>query len=176
MKNIYQFSILWLALMLASPLAAQRIVEIPASSDPTNPTDIFPVIMGDTTAAGDRVDNNTIYRLENGQVYVTTGRIVNKPEWPLQIEAQNLSDVANKAIIARIPNTSGDYQDVMWPEGDLYLSNLWIIAGERGALEQHDWGKIRLLGENTRVVVTDCIIEKDRGGFMQVRANGIKMY
>lgn len=176
MKNIYQITIMFVALLMAGQMTAQRVVDIAASSDPANPTDIFPVIMGDTTAAGDRVDNNTVYRLENGAVYITTGRIVNKPEWPLKIEAMDLSDTDNKAIISRIPNASGDYPDIMRPEGDVYLSNLWVIAGEKGALEQHDWGKIRFMGENTRVVVTDCIIEKDRGGFLQVRADGIKMY
>lgn len=168
---------LFLFMLLATlHLSAQRIVNIPPSSDPTMPTDIFPVIMGDTTAAGDRIDENTIYKLQNGQVYITTGRIVNKPNWPLQIEATDLSDTENKAIISRIPNASGSYPDVMRPEGDVTLRNLWIISGENGALEQHDWGRIRFMGDNIRVVADHCIIEKDRGGFFQLRGNGIKLF
>ncbi len=155
---------------------AQTIVTIPASSDPTAPTDIFPVIMGDTTATGERNDNNTIYKLENGQVYVTTDRIVNKPEWDLQIEAVDLTDTENKAIITRIPNASGEYPDIMRPEGNVTLRNLWFIAGEKGPLENHDWGKIRYMGDNTRVIADHCIIEKDRGGFFQIRGNNIKLY
>lgn len=154
----------------------QTVVTIPASSDPTSPADIFPVIMGDTTATGERNDNNTIYQLENGQVYITTGRIVNKPEWDLQIQAVDLDDTDSKPIITRIPNASGTFPDVMRPEGNVTLRNLWIVAGEKGPLEQHDWGKIRYMGENTRVIADHCIFEKDRGGFFQVRANGIKMY
>lgn len=176
MKNIYQLSLFLFALLLAAPISAQRYVKIAASTDPTNPKDIFPVIMGDTTANGARVDSNTIYQLENGQVYVTTRRIVNKPGWALQIEAVNLEDTGNKPILSRIPNASGTWQDVMWPEGNLRLTNLWIISGETGPLQQHDWGRMRITGANARVIVKDCIIEKDRGGFLQVRANGVKMY
>jgi len=174
MKKIYLFSVLFLGISFA--LNAQRFVLIEASSNPLNPTNIFPVIMGDTLANGDRVDNNTIYQLENGQVYVSSGRLVNKPDWPLQIQAVDLEDTDNKAIITRIPNASGDYQDIMRSEGDVTFLNLWIIAGETGPLEQHDWGKIRILGEGSRIIIRDCIIEKDRGGFLQMRADNVKCY
>ncbi|MEL6851579.1 MAG: hypothetical protein AAFP92_23860, partial [Bacteroidota bacterium] len=167
---------LLLLLGLALPLSAQRVVDIAASTDPANPTDIFPLIMGDTTSTGAREDSNTIYTLENGQVYITTGRIVNSKGWKLHIEAKDLDNTDLKPVLSRIPNASGSYPDIMRPEGDVVLKNIWIIAGEKGPLEQHDWGKIRLSGANTRVIVSDCIIEKDRGGFLQFRADGIKCY
>lgn len=176
MKKNYTFVLMACIVFFANQLSAQTIVTIPASSDPTSPTDIFPIIMGDTTATGERNDNNTIYQLENGQVYITTDRIVNKPEWPLQIQAVDLSDTDNKPVLSRIPNASGEYPDIMRPEGDVSIKNLWIIAGEKGALEQHDWGKIRYMGDNTTVVADHCIIEKDRGGFFQLRGNGIKLF
>lgn len=174
MKKLYIITITLLC--LGSMLSAQRFVLIEASGNPASPTNIFPVIMGDTTATGARVDNNTVYQLENGQVYVTSGRLVNKPEWPLQIQTVSLEDTDNKAIIARIPNASGDFQDIMFSEGDVTFRNLWIIPGERGPLEQHDWGRIRILGEGSRIIVRDCIIEKDRGGFLQFRADNVKCY
>ncbi len=176
MKKTYFLTTFLTVLLMAGTLSAQRIVNIAASSDPFNPTDIFPAIMGDTTTTGERVDNNTIYKLENGAVYVTSGRIVNKPAWPLHIEAVDLTDTDNKPILSRIPNTSGAWQDLMRPEGNLTLRNLWIISGETGPLEQHDWGRLRIMGANTRVIVSDCIMEKDRGGFIQVRADGVKIY
>ena len=174
MQKCYYFIALSVLLLGFNGLQAQRIV--PVSTDVMDPTDIFQVIMGDTTATGERMDNNTVYQLENGGVYISSGRIVNKPEWPLQIETADLTDTDNKAIITRIPNASGDYQDIMRSEGDVTFRNIWIIAGETGPLEQHDWGKIRILGENSRIIVQDCIIEKDRGGFLQLRADGVKMY
>ena len=162
--------------MIATNVQAQTVKIIPASTDPTMPTDIFPAIMGDTTATGERNDVNTVYKLENGQVYITTDRIVNNPEWDLQIEAVDLSNTASKPVIARIPNDSGIYPDIMRPEGNVTLRNIWFVAGDKGPLEQHDWGKIRYMGDNTRVIADHCIFEKDRGGFFQLRGNNIKLY
>jgi hypothetical protein len=175
MKKLYIFNLLAF-FFIASAGMAQTIVSIPASTDPTMPTDIFPIIMGDTTATGERNDNNTIYKLQNGAVYITTGRIVNKPEWGLNLEAEDLNDTGSKPVIARIPNASGTYPDIMRPEGNVTLRNIWFVVGERGALEQHDWGKIRYMGDNTRVIADHCIFEKDRGGFFQLRGNNIKLY
>ncbi len=174
MQKCYQSIVFTILFLGVGMLQAQTVVMVP--TDLMEPTDIFQVIMGDTTATGERNDNNTVYKLQNGGVYISSGRIVNKPEWPLQIEADDLEDTANKPIITRVPNASGDYQDIMRAEGDITFRNIWIIAGEKGPLENHDWGRMRVLGENTRIIVDDCIIEKERGGFLQVRANGLKMY
>lgn len=176
MKKHYQFCLFIFALLFATQSFAQTFVVIPASSDPALPTDIFPVIMGDTTATGERNNPNTIYQLENGVVYITTGRIVNKPGWDLQIQAVDLENTALKPILTRIPNDSGTYPDIMRPEGNLTLRNLWIVSGDKGPLEQHDWGKIRISGTDTRVIIDNCIVEKDRGGFLQLRADGVKAY
>jgi hypothetical protein len=170
------YLLIGLFLLSAHSLFGQRVVAIEASSDPLIVTDIFPIIMGDTLATGERVDNNTIYELENGAVYATSGRLTNTPDWALQIQATDLENTDSKAIISRIPNDAGTFPDILRSGGDLTLRNVWIIAGERGALEQHDWGKIRIQGVDSRVIVEDCIIEKDRGGFLQLRADGVKMY
>lgn len=175
MKKIYIYK-LFAFLLFASTIQAQTVKVIPASTDPTSPTDIFPAIMGDTTSTGERNDNNTIYQLENGAVYITSDRIVNTLEWDLQIEAVDLENTDTKPVIARIPNASGTYPDIMRPEGNVTLKNIWFVVGEKGALEQHDWGKIRYMGDNTRVIADHCIFEKDRGGFFQLRGNNIKLY
>ncbi|MFK7931954.1 MAG: T9SS type A sorting domain-containing protein [Saprospiraceae bacterium] len=176
MKKIYTLSFLLFVLYLTNSAFAQRMVLIEASADPTSFTDIFPVIMGDTLDNGDRINENTIYQLQNGAVYITSGRIVNKPNWPLHIEASDLTNTALKPVLTRIPNASGSYPDIMRPEGDLTLKNVWMIPGEKGPGEEHDWGKVRIMGDNARVIVQDCIVEKDRGGFIQLRGNRTKVY
>jgi len=176
MKKHYTFILSVFIMICFAQMNAQTVVNIPASTDPTMPTDIFDFIMGDTTSTGERNDNNTTYKLENGQVYITTDRIVNKPEWDLRIEAVDLNDTENKPIITRIPNASATYPDIMRAEGNVTLRNIWFVVGERGALENHDWGKIRYMGDNTRVIADHCIFEKDRGGFFQLRGNNIKLY
>ena len=176
MKKIYYLSIVALCFFLVNSIQAQRVILIEPSADPAMPADIFPVIMGDTLADGSRTDENTIYQLRNGQVYITTGRLVNKPNWTLHIEAENLTDTDTKPVLTRIPNASGSYPDIMRAEGNVTLKNIWIISGDKGPGEQHDWGKIRIMGDNARVIVQDCIIEKDRGGFIQIRGNRTKVY
>ena len=176
MKKFYYLSIVALCFFLVNSIQAQRVVLIEPSTDPTMPADIFPVIMGDTLADGNRTDENTIYQLRNGQVYITTGRLVNKPNWTLHIEAEDLTDTDTKPVLTRIPNASGTFPDIMRAEGDVTLKNIWIISGDKGPGEQHDWGKIRIMGDNTRVIAQDCIIEKDRGGFIQIRGNRTKVY
>lgn len=176
MNKFYQIILGAVCLLLTTQVIAQRTVLIQTSGDPGAPTDITAAIMGDTMSNGDRVDNNTIYQLENGGVYVTTSQIVNKPEWKLHIEAEDLDNTDLKPVITRIPNNSGTFPNVFWPEGDMTLKNIWVILGEKDAGAQHDWGKLRIFGENSRVIVEDCIIEKDRGGFLQIRANGVKLY
>ncbi|MEO0341326.1 MAG: hypothetical protein AAF242_19210, partial [Bacteroidota bacterium] len=178
MKKFYKRTLAFFAfLLLASwQIQAQRVVTIADNGDPFVPVDIFPMIMGDTVDGGARTDNNTIYKLENGAVYITSGRLVNTGDWPLHIEAVDLTDTDNKPVITRIPNASGTYPDIMRAEGDVTLKNLWIISGDKGPDEQHDWGKIRIMSPGSRVIVDNCIIEKDRGGFVQMRAGDCKVY
>ena len=178
MKRFFQLTATLFCMLLAVGASGQRIVDIPVSADPTMPTDISPIIMGDTMPTGERMDNNTIYRLANGGVYTTTFRLVNTPDWTLHIEAVDLeaTDQINKPVITRTPNAEGAYQPVMHPQGDVTLRNLWIISGETGPGEQHNWGQIRFFGAKSTVIVEDCVIEKDRGGFLQFRADSIKCY
>ena len=156
----------------------QRIVNVPDSGDPHNPTDLTVWIMGDTLPNGSRQDNNTIYRLVNGATYTVTAQLENFPKWPLQIEAMNLTqtDQSQKPKIIRTPDGGGNYPPLIWSSGDVTLKNLWIISGERGPGEQHEWGRCRFFGHKSRVVVKDCIMEKDRGGFLQFRADSIVAY
>jgi hypothetical protein len=172
MKKIYK--IILPLLMVTSTLWSQREVTIPASDDPTNLSDLFTFITGDTLATGERTDSNTIYKLENGKVYINTGRF--NSDFDLNIEAVDLADIDNKPIITRIPNNDGSYPTIMHARGNVTLRNLWIISAERGPLEQHQWGSLRLYGEGTRLIADNCLIEKDRGGFFQLRADNIKAY
>lgn len=174
MKLNYSICCFLLCFIGISSIQAQTTVNIPAVVG--NFVDIFPIIMGDTTATGDRTDENTTYTLDNGGVYITTGRLVNKKNWALQIQATDLTNTTLKPVLTRIPNATGSYPDIMRPEGDVSLTNLWIISGEKGPGENHDWGKIRILGDSTTFRATDCIIEKDRGGMIQLRANDAKCF
>lgn len=171
MNMFYKFTFLFLCLFGAMQLSAQRVVNIP--SDPTGVVDIYEPIMGDTTATGERVDNNTTYTLDNLGTYIVIDRIENTKEWALQIEAVDLASPI-KPFITRVAADDGSYPKVFYPRGDMTLRNLHLVTGDREAGVENDWGQIRIFGDSTTIYVEDCIIEKDRGGFLQLRANGVK--
>lgn len=154
----------------------QRIVDVPASGDPNNPTDLSAWIMGDTLPDGARIDSNTVYRLENGAEYTVKIQLENIG-WPLQIEAMNLTQV-EQSMKPKVTRTAdmGVYPFMILSRGDVTLKNLWMNIGEKGAGEQHDWGRCRFLAPHSRVMVQDCILEKDRGGFLQFRADSIRAF
>ncbi len=177
MNMFYKSTFLLLCLFGALQLSAQeRIFNIPYDINaPGGVVDIYEPIMGDTTATGERVDNNTIYTLDNEGVYIVIDRIENTKDWPLQIQAVDLASPI-KPFVTRIPNDAGSYPKVFYPRGDMTLKNLQLVTGDKGPGEENDWGQIRIFGDSTTIIVEDCIIEKDRGGFLQLRANGVKAY
>ena len=174
-RSTISFAALLIAFLgMQVSVQAQRLVPVP--SDPLALTDLFPIVMGDTTATGERVDNNTIYVLDNGGAYATSGRIINTPDWALQFQASDLTNTAVKPVITRIPNSSGGYPDMFYAGGDLTVKNVWLIIGERAGGQEHDFGRLRVVGEGVTVRMEDCILEKDRGGFIQVRADNSKIF
>ena len=174
MNMLYRFGALALCILISSQVFGQRIVDIPA--DPVNLPDLYVIISGDTTANGDRTDNNTIYRLANGGVYVYTDIIQNSVGWALQIEAMDLNNLDSKPVIVGLPNSSGSYRPFVRSEGNITFKNLWVVVGENGPLNNHLFGSLRITGTNVRGIFKDCILEKDRGGMIQVRGDGVKLY
>lgn len=175
MKSFYKNCLMAMLVLagIQTGLQAQRLV--PITSDPQALTDIFPIIMGDTTATGERVDLNTIYVLDNGGAYATSGRLVNQG-WHLQVQASDLANTALKPVITRIPNSSGGYPDMLFAAGDVTMKNVWLIIGERAGGQEHDWGKLRINAKGVRMSLEDCILEKDRGGLIQCRADSAQIF
>ncbi len=178
MTGYYHVSIVLLATFALGSINAQRIVDIPPSDDPAKPTDLSPLINGDTLPSGERVDNNTIYRLANGVVYTITSQLENTPEWTLHLEAADRTQTAqrDKPIVTTTPNDAGDYPRVMGASGDVTLINLWIINGARGPGENPGNGMMRFFGTGARIIVKDCVLEKDRGGLLSLRADSLRVY
>ncbi|WP_372933557.1 T9SS type A sorting domain-containing protein [Mariniphaga sediminis] len=174
MKHLYKITFIVVSMLFVINVFGQRYVLI--DSDNANPTDIYPEIMGDTNTDGSRVDNNTIYQLKNGMVYLCGGTLINAPEWALQIEAENLNNTETKPLITRKPNDAGSYSQMFNTYGDFSLTNLWVILGDQGAGIDLSWGSIRFFGENSTIKMTNCIMEKDRGAVVQCRAAGMKIY
>jgi hypothetical protein len=172
MKQLFTIVILAGLMLSADLLQAQRLFEVP--NTPSDPADLYAIIMGDTINGG-RVDENTIYQLENGGVYIISNRIVNAG-WPLQIHAKDLENTALKPYVTRVPTSAGAWRDVARLEGDLSFKNLWVVFGETGPGQNHDWGRLRTIADGIRLEFIDCVLEKDRGGIPQVRSNNNKLF
>jgi hypothetical protein len=126
---------------------------------------------------GERVDNNTIYRLENGGIYFLSSRLENTEVWPLQIEAADINvPQAQMPVITRVPNADGNYPANIWSTGDVTLKGLWMITGETTPDGTQNWNQSRFYGAGSRVIVQNCVIDKDRGGALSTWADSIKMY
>ncbi len=174
MKKLYFLTLVFSALLLATTAQAQTVKRIPASANPSNLTNLTQAIMGDTIAGGARADVNTIYELDRGGVYIVTGSLVNNTSWDLQIRATGNPALPRPAIL-RVPNASGNYPVFLNLTGNVYFEGIHFI-GQRGPLEEYDFGTFRFGGDGTRIVIKDCIIEKDRGSAIQVRGTNQKYY
>jgi len=172
MKNFY--SLLFIVGIFAYSVQtyATRVVHVAAT---TGIVDISDIILNDVDASGNRIDSTTVYKLENGGTYGISTVLANKG-WTLHIEAEDLDDTDNKPYITRIPNDSGSYPGFINTYGNVILKNLWLVIGEQGALQAGAWGAWKLMADSARIQVSECIMEKDFGGLIQVRANGGKIY
>lgn len=165
MKHFYRnFKMACLVAVLsvsATNLMAQREVQVPEGSL------LNEVIHGDTTDAGDRVDDNTIYVLERGKSYEVSAYI--RLDVPLQIKSA--AGDGYPAFILPKPNSEGAYSQVIRTRGDVMLDDVYI-SNSNGAGNQPKWGGFRTEGADANIVIKNCKIEMDKASAIQVRENG----
>jgi len=141
---------------------AQREVEVPVG------TLLNEFIHGDTTAAGERIDDNTIYLLERGQVY-EIANYIRLTGVALQIKSK--AGESTPAIMVTKPNDEGVYPQAIRTRGDVWLEDVYL-TNANGAGNQPKWGGFRSEGANTNIVLKNCLIEMDKASIIQVRENG----
>jgi hypothetical protein len=159
--SILKLLAICLIIVFSSNIAvAQRIVNVPDFSDLTD------VIHGDTTATGNRVDDNTIYVLERNGIYEVT-----KP-LSLNVKLHLRGDDGEGDLPAIFPKVSeaGDWPQVIMTRGDLTLENVYI-SNQNGNVNK--WGGVRALGNNTRVEIRNCHFEWERAAAILLNADSI---
>jgi len=170
MKKFYRFlkcaiPVVFMVAFVAN-VNAQREVDVPAGSS------LSDFISGDTTDTGERIDDNTIYKLKslaNGGMY-TVGLSLNL-DVPLQLIGEDPDD---HSIILPVPMESGSYPKMISTKGDIYLENVYI--SNQGKVGTHgEWGCIRANGKGTSVHYKNCLIEWDLGAMIQVRADSVSI-
>lgn len=163
-KNYKRIAIACFALILLTSmntLMAQRIVEVAPG------TLLNEAIHGDTTATGERVDDNTVYVLQRGQVYEIAAFL--RLNVPLQIKSAEGEGVP--AIIVTKDDGTGTYPQAIRTRGDLLLEDVYI-SNANGEGNQPKWGGIRSEGADTKIEIKNCLIEMDKASAIQVRENG----
>lgn len=165
MKNFYRnlkiTCLVTFILASMSNLMAQRTVNVPAGAL------LNEAINGDTTATGERVDDNTIYELVRGQVYEVSSYI--RLDVPLQIKSAEGN--GTPAIIVLKDDGTGSYSQLIRTRGDLMLEDIYL-SSSTGAGNQPTWGSIRTEGANTSIVLKKCLIEMDKACALQIREHG----
>lgn len=147
-----------------------RYLEVPLNQ--SNPTDLVAFIDADQAGAG--AGTNTIYQLENGGIYLLGSNW--QPAFNLHIEAKDLENTIMKPIITRVPNNDLTYSGRIWADANLTLINVHYIMGELGPGERYQGAQIRMRTENTRLIIKDCLLDKDRLAFTRILAPGVKVY
>lgn len=143
---------------------AQRMVEVPSL------TNLSDVIFSDTTATGERVDDNTWYVLERGGYYPVSKSL----QLPVPLQIKTKDGDGALAYIYSQANSTGSYPTLIQNNADITLESVYI-SNLNGAGNQPKWGGFRAQGENSKVTLKGCYVEWDKASAVQVRANGVSI-
>ena len=166
MKKNYFFLGLMMLLMafVAMDASGQRYVDV----DPGIGT-LNEAINSDTTGTGDRVDENTIYRLQRGNeaYYGLTGSVSNSG-YPLTIIAAD----GDGAMPFLQPRDEGDGSSRAFrPKGDILLVGLHVTnLDQLGGLNDRI---LRCSAEDIRVEIVDCWFDQASQSFIRVDDPGM---
>lgn len=112
-------------------------------------------IDGDTTATGERVDENTIYQLASGGTYLLTGSIENR--FPLTIMAE--PGAAERPRLIPAVDEGGESARPFRPRDDLYLNGLYVTGEDE--LGGFPLRIIRVSADGIRIVLENCHLDRD---------------
>ncbi len=153
MKKYFNFinfvSVFFILGMITFTSAQSRVVNVEQGVGTLNET-----IDGDTTSTGERVDPSTIYVLERGGYYLTTG-IISNSGWTLRIKAADGD--GDRPIIMPAVIEGGESTYPFRPKGDFYITGLYVTNMDQdGQLMSRP---IRASRDSMRIVVDDCHID-----------------
>ena len=147
--NILNFVVILLFLGLTTSINAQRIVNVAQGLGTLNEA-----IDSDTTATGERVDENTIYVLQRDGYYLTTD-VISNSGWPLRI--QTADGAGNRPIVQPAVLEGGVSTYPFRPKGDFYLTGVYLTNMDQdGVLIERP---IRASADSITIVIDDCQID-----------------
>ena len=140
-----------LVLLMSSQSFGQRTVQVTPGIGTLDNT-----ILGDTTATGARVDANTVYVLQRGGYYLTTGTIENR--FPLTVVAA--VGIGPRPIVQPAVGAGGTSSNSFSPRADLTLRGLYITNEDNGGSVGGLSRIMRIRADKIRVVIDDCHLDK----------------
>lgn len=127
------------------------------------------IIMGDTTATGERVDTDRVYVLTRGAYYYVNTTIRNTGGWVLRIKAAEGSGTRPFVIAQRNATTSAN-TNLMQLAGDAYLKNL-VLSGyddiDTTRISTMQGYLIRINTAGPRLVIDSCVLTNSSGNHIR---------
>ena len=127
-------------------------------------------IASDITDTGARVDSNTVYVLERGGLYLLTGSIDHR--FPLTIVAAD--GEGDRPILRPAVDDGGLSSRPFRSRADLTLRGLYVTNEDE--LGARNTRIIRLSGDDIRIDIEDCHLDKDAQSAFRFDNDGISVF
>lgn len=129
-------------------------------------------ILGDTTDTGERVDTNTVYVLDRGGYYLTTGTIENR--FPLTVVAAEGSGA--RPIVQPAVGEGGTSSNSFSPRANITLKGLYITNKDNSGAITGLSRIMRIRADNIRVIIDDCHLDYSGQSALRFDSKNTKIY
>lgn len=131
-------------------------------------------IIGDTTATGERTDPDRVYVLRRGFPYLV-GQTINVNDYHLRIKSEDGDDA--KPILIFDAGDGGDVPSQMFVAGSGgHISLTGIHVSGQNILGNVTSRIVRINGDNSKVVIDDCILDEAGQSCFRLNADSIKVF
>ncbi|MCL6098442.1 MAG: T9SS type A sorting domain-containing protein [Bacteroidetes bacterium] len=161
------FLFIVLVLLMSSQTFGQRTVAVTPGIGTLDKA-----ILGDTTATGARVDPNTVYVLQRGGYYLTTGTIENR--FPLTVVAA--VGIGPRPIVQPAVGAGGTSSNSFSPRADLTLRGLYITNKDNSGVVAGLSRLMRTRADKIRLVFDDCHLDQSGQSALRIDSKNIRIY
>jgi len=149
------------------PAYGQRTVVV----EPTAFGILNTVIAGDTTATGERTDENTVYVLRRGATYLLSASIENRG-YPLTIVAEDGD--GPRPILRPGVDLTGQAARAFRLRDDFTIRDVYVThVNDAGGLQSN---MFRISADNVRIVIENCYLDYEQQSFFRIDSDSVKLY
>lgn len=163
-KNIYSL-LIGAAVLLTAPVFAQKTVVVVMPDEGVN----IGALNNAITSAPD--PGNTIFELKRGGIYYLNGTI-SFSDYSLHIRAEEGD--GSRPVLQPAVDEQGNVGRHFSSSGNLTLESLYIQG--RSELESIIDQPVRVSGDNTRVIIDDCIMDYSTSSMVRLNGSNTNVY